>query len=33
VAGIVMDFIGPLTAAERQAILGDTATRFYGLQE
>ena len=31
VAGIVMDFIGPLTAAERQAILGDTATRFYGL--
>jgi L-fuconolactonase len=33
VAGIVMDFIGPLTAAERQAILGKTATRFYGLQE
>jgi L-fuconolactonase len=33
VAGIVMDFIGPLTAAERQAILDNTATRFYGLQE
>ena len=31
VAGIVADFIAPLAGAEREAILGGTATRFYGL--
>jgi L-fuconolactonase len=31
VAGIVTDFIAPLSAAEREAILGRTATRWYRL--
>ena len=31
VAGLVSDFIARLSAAEQEAILGGTATRFYGL--
>lgn len=31
VAGIIADFIAALAGAEREAILGGTATRFYGL--
>ena len=31
VAGLVGDVIGALAPAERQAILGDTAAKFYGL--
>jgi L-fuconolactonase len=31
VAGIVADLLAPLAEAEREAILGGTATRFYGL--
>jgi L-fuconolactonase len=31
VAGIVSDFLGRLSAAEQEAILGGTARRFYGL--
>ena len=31
VIGIVRDFLAPLAAAEREAILGGTASRFYSL--
>ena len=31
VIGIVRDFLAPLAAAEREAILGGNASRFYSL--